>query len=122
MIFSCLDMGVASSFAVEIGDDGGYETTGYAYLFGNFQGTNSVVTQFVTTGFTMTGGLLHEGQMRFNLTTANQWQADHMSIYNTSRNEFGVGRKELSGTLDRIKIRFNGSPSGPYGNIVLRAR
>lgn len=86
---------------VQLGDSGGFETSGYSA---------TAVTSSFTTGFGLGGTLaanVYYGSMRFVLADAsnNTWNMSGVLAIPTSPNTFYVaGSKSLSAALDRVRL------------------
>lgn len=106
-------MGISSSgtspWLVQIGDSGGFETTGYASGVGEFQTAN------VATGFRVMSGQI--GAMTFfgnmTLVKADAGSAQYLTasgaILSSAGGSFAIaGAKQLSGILDRIRLTTDG--------------
>ena len=107
---------------IELGDSGGYETTGYASALWSSNSTTTTHTAgfFIqnTTGtgqFHMTNGLM----ILTRGTTANNIWYMNFNGYNASsaHHIVGSGYKSLSGTLDRVRLRSGSFLD--FGNAVL---
>lgn len=112
---------------VQIGDSGGYETTGYkataVYLSTNTgeasPGGASYTDSFVF-NYQPNGGNVIHSQMIFTCqdTTSNTWNfSNRGSAYSAGYIQVGAGVKSLSGTLDRIKLFTNGGASWDAGTV-----
>lgn len=112
---------------VQIGDSGGYETTGYkataVYLSTNTgeasPGGASYTDSFVF-NYQPNGGNVIHSQMIFTCqdTTSNTWNFSNLaSAYSAGYIQAGSGVKSLSGTLDRIKLFTNGGASWDAGTV-----
>lgn len=109
-----VDVSEASSLAqmaLQIGDAGGIETSGYTSAFGHgvpggspaFQGQGTDTTYWQISG-TPSGAELISGIWTLINENGNTWVI-HGSGYGVgSATEFIAGRKTLSGTLDRIRL------------------
>ena len=107
-----------SGFKVQIGDSGGLETTGYAGGAGNGDGTGGVTwsagfaTPAISAAQVFYGG--------FDLTlhdTSNTWDCQ-MLLGLSSAYMSGGGVKQLSGTLDRLRIvTTNGTDTFDAGTV-----
>lgn len=106
-----------SNILIQIGDSGGYETTGYNSV--------SVTTSF-TTGFGFAGSLAvntYHGIVTLMLGDAstNTWCADGGVGVPSSPTQFNVsGSKSLSAALDRVRITtLNGTDTFDAGKISI---
>ncbi len=102
---------------IQLGDAGGIETTGYTATARNVAGAAAVSS----TEIRVSGGvstLLASGLVSFRRQSGNVWvfmgstltqSADSLYCY--------VGRKELSDTLDRIRVTRSGSNTFDAGSI-----
>ena len=108
-----------SSILIQLGDSGGIETTGYI--------STSIVTGAGTATISSTDGLviyqdaaaeIHSGLATIINMTGNSWVFSHAGKNNTVKGSFGGGDKELSATLDRIRITtVNGTDTFDAGSV-----
>jgi hypothetical protein len=123
VMFSGVSTNGTSILLVQLGDSGGVENTGYIGAGSGFitgSGT-AVVTQ--TTGFGMSyvntaAGILYSTVV-LNLLSSNLWVANGNGYFTgTAASIFTAGTKELSATLDRVRITtVNGTDTFDAGSI-----
>ena len=114
--FSVVSTNGTSPLIVQLGDSGGFETTGYSCANTVTAGSSSTV--LFTTGFgvsisaTYTAAThLYSGQITISLvdSSTNTWVASGMFAETTSTYTFyTAGSKSLSATLDRIRLTTSG--------------
>jgi hypothetical protein len=116
VMFDGVSLSGTDNIEVQIGDSGGYETTGYdAASAYNGAGVTS------TTGFIIRVNaatrLLH-GTMVLRRYSGNQWKADFNGHEATAASYIlASGDKTLSATLDRVRITSSGSDTFDAGSI-----
>lgn len=121
--FSGISVSGTDSILVQLGDAGGFETTGYLGAAGIISNAGSSATANFTTGFGLlsaaAGNVIH-GQMVLTLMDAstNLWAASHsVGWSNGAFPGYGGGSKSLSATLDRVRVTTNGANTFDAGNI-----
>ena len=114
----------ADNLLIQLGDSGGFETTGY----------NSVTEYMIYTptvavgGFSSTAGIIVTAGAALNVITGsvvlnnisgNRWIATGQINFPTLNTTLGwtVGEKTLSDTLDRVRIVLTGSDSFDSGSV-----
>ena len=120
IIFDSISWNNGNEGIVQIGDSGGLETTGYTSncgYFGPAQGTLQRSNGFVWATFNSSSTFT--GHMVITNLRDNLWVSSHTI---TRTNDFytmsGGGRKELSGTLDRLRITVDdGSSTYDAGSV-----
>jgi hypothetical protein len=103
-----------ASLQIQLGDSEGIENTGYV------SSTNS--TSSSTTGLLVTAGTgaanNYQGSAIISLLGTNAWVYQSVLSRNDASTFFSAGSKELSATLDRIRITtFNGTDTFDAGSI-----
>lgn len=111
-----------SNIQIQIGDSGGIETTSYVSGAGFAGGTNSAGSTTSTTGFVLsvsgTAATTTSGIAVICNHTSNTWSESFSGAYGTGVGAFGGGYKDLSATLDRIRITtVNGTDTFDAGSI-----
>lgn len=107
-----------ANLLVQIGDAGGFETTGYTS--GATQ-SNNATTQTSTAGYVITSGIvaatLHYGAVSLFSFGSNRWIANGiLNIVGTGHTN--AGSKTLSDTLDRLRVTtVNGTDTFDAGTI-----
>jgi hypothetical protein len=112
----------SSNIQIQIGDSGGIETTSYVSGAGFAGGSNSASSTTSTTGFVLTAGLVASNTLTGIVVicnhTSNTWTESFSGAYNSGSGAFGGGYKDLSATLDRIRITtVNGTDTFDAGSI-----
>ena len=106
---------------VQIGDSGGYETSGYINSAVLKTGSTTTTKTNRTSGFGMlwsasAGNDLPTGFLELRRVEGNRWLMKYMLTSLGSHFGYGIGRKTLSGELDRIK--FTSSVNVSEGRII----
>lgn len=108
---------------IQIGDSGGYETTGYSAPSATIA-TSGITANNITTEYRIGGSNFvsaANGTVVLSLFEAstNTWSIDGSLVEEISGTvHFVQGYKALSGTLDRIKILVGGTFSSGNANII----
>lgn len=117
VIFNGVSLSGTSAILVQLGDSGGVENTGYNSSACNQAGT---VTSS-TAGFVMGGSLASltvSGLMTVSSLGSNTWVESFSTKLSTAATGYGAGDKQLSDTLDRIRITtVNGTDTFDAGTI-----
>lgn len=107
-----------SQIIFQLGTSSGYETSGYSGA-----GTNAVSTSLNSIGFTFadtasaTAAYSREGQYIFTNMTGNIWTMTGIG-FGSNLLFYVFGRKELLGTLDRIRVTtINGTDTFDAGQV-----
>jgi hypothetical protein len=114
-----------SGVQIQLGDSGGIETTGYSTSGTAITGTNTCGISTFTSGFVMLGSLAgasRSGAIVFNNIIGNYWVAiGNMDEQGSGQAGYTQGFKELSATLDRVRVTtINGTDAFDAGfvNII----
>jgi hypothetical protein len=96
-----------SDLLIQLGDSGGFETTGYTSS--SMAGSSTVINADSTAGFIIqsasTAAFVLSGNMIINLLSGNSWVQSHVvDRSDTPAIRAGGGSKTLSATLDRLRI------------------
>lgn len=124
VIFGSVSTSGTSQVQVQLGDSGGVETTGYTALAGG--GATGVVITSSTTGFiidnsSVTSASSRNGNMIITNINGNTWIYSGNQSDSTSRVLMFGGTKDLSATLDRIRITtVNGTDTFDAGTINIQ--
>ena len=108
LMFDSVSTGGTSPLMVQIGDSGGYETSGYAGCTGG--GGTGVTTVAHNTGFQLhpwanVASYVYEGAIILHRMDGNKWAVSGSVGETTIPASAAIsGIKELSATLDRIQI------------------
>ena len=111
-----------SGVQIQLGDSGGVETTGYSTSGTAITGTNACGISTFTSGFVMLGsvvGASRSGAIIFTNISGNYWVAiGNMDEQGTAQAGYTQGYKELTATLDRIRVTtINGTDAFDAGFI-----
>jgi hypothetical protein len=100
-------------FAVQIGDSGGIETSGYMAWMKNMGGASFTTVGSATSSYFHASASIstaaNNGSYRLNRVNSTTWVWSGSSTSTNDNTSVCAGRKELSGELDRIRILV---PSG----------
>lgn len=107
VIFNAVSTSGTSPVQVQLGDSGGIETTGYTALAGG--GATGVVVGSSSTGFVIDNGAStssssRNGNMIITNISGNTWVYSGNQSDGTTRVIMFGGNKDLSATLDRVRI------------------
>jgi hypothetical protein len=119
IMFTGVSTSATDYLLIQLGDSGGFETSGYVSTTAEFIGSTSVATD--TTGFEMATGVaagLVSGHMILTLSKADtfSWVSSHVAGF-TNDVVVGGGHKSLSAELTQIRIDTNGSDTFDAGAI-----
>ena len=111
------------NFLIQLGDSGGIENSGYTSSASTVY--SSVATLTSTIGFNLIGYLNAynsaascSGLITIDKLDQNIWCCSHSTAGSTAVTNYGGGRKQLSTTLDRIRITtVNGTDTFDSGSI-----
>ena len=127
VMFRGVSVSGSSAILVQLGDSGGVETTGYVSSGTGFSGTSGITTSS-TAGlvvFSNTAGYLISGVATIANISGNAWVYGGVGKIDPAVSWTGGGDKELSATLDRIRITtvngtdtFDTTPSAGSINIL----
>lgn len=112
IMFNGVSLDGTDNLLIQIGDSGGIETTGYV---------SGSVSLSSTSGFLVSAAAAARalsGHMVLTLKDAanNEWISSH-SVWNTATGVGGGGHKELSGTLDRVRLTRTGTDTFDAGSV-----
>jgi hypothetical protein len=121
VMFNGVSTNGTSLIQVQIGDSGGLETTGYSSgaWTANTTSANST-TGFIIHGANIAPTRVWDGSYTISLLdTANTWVFTGMcNSLNDNAQSIGIGKKQVSATLDRIRITtVNGTDTFDAGSI-----
>jgi hypothetical protein len=121
VMFSGVSTNGTSDLLIQLGDSGGFETTGYTSS--SMAGAATVINADSTAGFIIqsasTAAFVLSGNMIINLLSGNSWVQSHVvDRSDTPAIRVGGGSKTLSATLDRVRITtVNGTDTFDAGSI-----
>jgi hypothetical protein len=123
VMFSSVSLSGASSYLVQIGTSGGIQNTGYT-------SSSFIIATAGSAGVNSTAGYIiysdvaaysFSGNFVINNITSSTWVSSHTigsGVSLTGLTNFGGGSKNLSGTLDRVRITtVNGTDTFDAGTI-----
>jgi hypothetical protein len=119
--FSGVSLSGTDNFLVQLGDSGGFETTGYS---GAGTGTTGAGGGTVanSSGFIVRVAIAAElmsGTMTFEkVSGTNEWIASH-SLGGTTTSAFGGGAKTLSDVLTQVRLTRTGANTFDAGSVSL---
>lgn len=127
VMFSGVSTSGTSPIQIQIGDSGGFETTGYlggAQLFINtgtivYTNANTAGLSIETAQANLTASTVRHGQAVLCLIGSNLWSfASNMAHTGTTTAGLGAGSKTLSDTLTQVRITtVNGTDTFDAGSI-----
>jgi hypothetical protein len=108
--------------AIQLGDSGGFETTGYTGQVGIAAGTGAGTSLVFSTNFNLLAEVFAAETCSGVITLVNQsgnlWLCTGMSNrYTTTQVQVSSGQKTLSDVLDRVRFRVNGAASFDAGAV-----
>ena len=118
VIFSGLSLTSTADILVQLGDSGGFETTGYISS-GSATGTGSAIS-------TSTAGMIirsaaaasiTSGIMTIQNLTGNSWVASYSGKQSSTSSSYGGGDKTLSDTLTQIRITTTSTDTFDAGTV-----
>jgi hypothetical protein len=117
-----ISMSGTDSFLVQLGDAGGFETTGYSALSGLYDGSSAAIGA-PTTGFVLPANNatnLYSGVLTLNRVSGNTWFC-HSLFHRLAPNAVGqiTGTKTLSETLTSIRLISAGSNTFDAGSASI---
>jgi hypothetical protein len=106
-----------SNFMIQLGDSGGVETTGYTGAVNRENNVLGFSTGFILM-FNTSAVNTHIIPVVINNVNANNWMCSFISTRSDTFISYGAGSKELSATLDRVRITtVNGTDTFDAGSI-----
>jgi hypothetical protein len=118
--FTGVSLSGTNNIAVQIGDSGGLETTGYISSSSQLPNGAAIITANSTAGFIIAvaaAAAIVSGTMTLVNTTGDTWVASHTVKISTLTTSVGGGNMTLSATLDRLSIVMTGADSFDAGAI-----
>ena len=120
VMFSGVSVSGTSSILIQLGDSGGIETTGYVSTSTGFSG-GSGASSSSTSGlvvFSNDATYISSGIITIANVTSNSWVNSGSGKLSTTVSWVCGGNKDLSATLDRIRITtVNGTDTFDAGSI-----
>ena len=116
--------GSPGNIGMQLGDSGGYETTGYSSIdFYRGHSAGDMGTTVATDRFIMAYGFSGtdewNGNYFLNHIGSNRWVATYTINDVTEYIRWGSGKKTLSGELTKLKIFNSGGTNADAGNIQI---
>ncbi len=120
VMFDGVSLSGTDDFLIQLGDSGGFETTGYLSATTIF-GATSLTTTNPTTGFSFIAGLtsrLFGGSIVLNNLDGNTWVCNGgLADSSSTRNTIAYGSKTLSDTLTQVRVTRTGTNTFDAGTI-----
>ena len=119
VMFSEVSTNGTSNIQVQLGDAGGFETSGYFSTSSNTADITNLTSGIVfNDGTTIIAAAAYSGSLVFTLVSGNSFVASGCCIRQTSNSGSIAGTKTLSATLDRVRITtVNGTDTFDAGTI-----
>jgi hypothetical protein len=120
VMFNGVSTNGSSIIQIQIGDSGGVETTSYSSGAWTSNTTNSnATTGFIIHGVNFGARVWDGAYTIVSQDTSNTWVSTGMcNSLNDNSQSIGIGRKQLSATLDRVRITtVNGTDTFDAGSI-----
>ena len=123
VMFSGISTSGTSNIQLQLGDAGGFETSGYNGAMSRMGAAAMATSQYPTTGFLLVNDLLAadvlSGVFILPLIGSNIWCGTHqLSEHASPASFFGSGTKTLSNTLTQVRITtVNGTDTFDAGTI-----
>ncbi len=119
VMFSGVSTNGTSAILIQLGDSGGVENTGYVAYNYNANGPASLSS---TAGFPATASSVaaasYLGHIQITNLNGNSWVSSSIINATLGVSAVGAGSKELSATLDRVRITtVNGTDTFDAGSI-----
>jgi hypothetical protein len=121
VMFSGVSTSGISNILVQLGDSGGFETTGYVSTACSTYGVGSDIdtstAAFILTAEVVAAGLLYGNVVICLQNTSNNWVSSSV-LSGNSRMQYASGGKSLSDTLTQVRITtVNGTDTFDAGSI-----
>jgi len=121
VMFSAINLSAATSIIIRLGDSGGIETANYdssCSSLGSATSSNTSVVGLLLASYG-TAAATFSGSITISNLSGNQWVSSGvLGRDDAAATHTSGGRKELSGTLDRIRITtINGTHTFDTGSI-----
>ena len=118
LCFSGVSTDSTSNFLIQLGDSGGFETTGYTGSATNITASTGATD---TTGFILTAGIgaanAYSGRAVLQHVGSNEWIIDS-NLGASGSGHIGVGTKTLSGVLTQVRITTVSGDTFDAGAII----
>jgi len=120
VLFDGVSLSGTDDILIQIGDAGGFETSGYVSRSGILRDTAASGVSDETAGFVLRvklAGAAISGRMTIENITGNVWIASHAVAHNATRTCHGGGTKTLTGTLTQVRLTRDGTDTFDAGQI-----
>ena len=122
IVFNEVSLSGTDDLAVQIGDSGGLETTGYVASRTTLASDPAIAVVSSTTNFPIGFGSasrLFSGHMVLTAVDSDRltWISSHGGKLSTTVTAFGGGSKTLSAGLDRVRITRSGTDTFDAGSV-----
>jgi hypothetical protein len=123
LVFNAISHNSTVPILIQLGDSGGFETTGY-FSYGIRTATTGVAGAVSTVGFNIqydTATIAYSGTVTLTNSTGNSWVCDGVvGSQPTTDGAFVGGVKTLDGVLDRVRITTTtGTPVFDAGTLTV---
>ena len=124
LLFSETSLNGADDFLIQLGDSGGFETSGYISSVGHVINSQSGNVRSSTAGFIAGGGDTSTkliGTMTLSLIVAGsyKWISALNVTQSTAVTQCGGGQKSLSAELTQVRITRTGSNTFDAGSVAI---
>jgi len=122
LMFNGVSPNSTGTLLVQLGDAGGYETTGYGSSMSYLLNATVAATTNVSTGFLAgtfgSAGAAYNGIMTIATLGSNVWvMSVNLNDSASTRTFFGSGAKTLSDTLTSVRLYIDGTQQFDAGTI-----
>lgn len=108
---------------LELGDSGGYETSGYESWAKTMGGSSFSTGASLTSSFDLSASIasteFYSGTLELMRVTNNQWVLNGNLQGSADNRKLSGGRKSLSGELDRVRLNTTGSTTFDAGDYQI---
>lgn len=118
ILFSGVSLSSTADILVQLGDSGGFETTGYISS-GSATGTGAAISNS-TTGMIIRSAAaasITSGIMTLQNISGNSWVASFAGKQSSTASSYGGGDKTLSDTLTQVRITTTSTDTFDAGTI-----
>lgn len=118
ILFSGVSLSSTADILVQLGDSGGFETTGYISS-GSATGTGAAISNS-TTGMIIRSAAaasITSGIMTLQNISGNSWVASFAGKQSSTSSSYGGGDKTLSDTLTQVRITTTSTDTFDAGTI-----
>ena len=108
---------------LELGDSGGYETSGYESWAKTMGGSSFSTGASLTTAFDVSASIsnteFYSGTIELMRVNSNNWVMNGNLQGNGDNRKLSGGRKALSGELDRVRLNTTGTSTFDGGQVQI---